>query len=136
MASALTPFGREWLLRLAFRKEDAVGVSVQCALTRTVPDATGTLSSLDEPTSTVNYFRKTLNLGVNDWLINSAGVVNYSKELLWNPPFGDWGSLQGWALIGNNKLVAVGAMTLPRRIGVGTRARIPAHAIRVGLFDA
>lgn len=140
MASTLSLFGRQWLLRRTFRAETAVDVgvsSLEVALHRNVVDASAISTALDEPSGALNYGRKAIAFGNVNWTMNAQGEVVYGPELLWDPPFGDWGQLVGWSLVaaGGTNLIASGTINLPRRIGVGTRPRIPASTIRIGLYD-
>lgn len=133
MSGTLTPYGREWLLRASFAQQTNVVTELHCALCLTVPDQNVGINGLSEPAAAVNYAREPVSLGAS-WVLNAQGELVYNPTLQWGPPFGDWGLLQGWALVTSTRVVAVGAMNLPRRIGVGTLARIPGGTLRIGLF--
>lgn len=134
--SALTTYGRSVLLSSLFRPEAAPSLStLWLALTMTVPVATDTGTSINEPTAS-SYARLPYGVGASYWSMPGPGQLINSRNVDWAVPDDDWGQVIGWALCTESMsgmAVGYGPLQRPLTVTVGTRLRLPAGAVRLNL---
>ena len=121
--SGLSIYGRQQMM-LAFWVPDVFTspAHLYLALCAVPPFAGDDGSTIVEPGAGIGYARKPYGVGSSWWSSTTDGMVVNAQTVVFGPPTGDWGVLQGWALCtesSGGEIVALGEMSTPYRVIAG-----------------